>query len=102
MLPNFHLLFTKFFFVIFIGLEISFEYILGILGDPGIETTPSSEGGAAALSSNGFSEVTAVPVATAGPCYIPCNTIKPFMVLLFFMSSAVAISQMPLLMIVLR
>ncbi|KAL7647268.1 UNVERIFIED_CONTAM: hypothetical protein RMT77_002526 [Armadillidium vulgare] len=72
-----------------------------ILGDPGIETTPSSEG-AAALLSNGFSEVTAVPVATAGPCYIPCNTIKPFMVLLFFMSSAVAISQMPLLMIVLR
>ena len=65
-----------------------FFAITGILGEIGLETTPS--------------EVTAVPVATAGPCYIPCNTVKPFMVLLFFMSSAVAISQMPLLMIVLR
>ena len=49
-----------------------------------------------------FSEVTIVPVATAGPCYIPCNTFLPFMVLLFFMCTVVAISQMPLLMIVLR
>ncbi|CAL4060884.1 unnamed protein product, partial [Meganyctiphanes norvegica] len=49
-----------------------------------------------------FSEVTVVPLATAGPCYIPCNTIMPFMVLLFFMCCCVAISQMPLLMIVLR
>ncbi|KAK7054568.1 Solute carrier organic anion transporter member 5A1 [Halocaridina rubra] len=53
-------------------------------------------------SEKSFSEVTAVPVATAGPCYIPCNTIMPFMILLFFMCTVVAISQMPLLMIVLR
>lgn len=71
----------------------------------------SSFGGAmqSALSSSipgkggpSFSEVTVVPLATAGPCYIPCNTIMPFMVLLFFMCCVVAISQMPLLMIVLR
>lgn len=53
-------------------------------------------------SGGGFSEVTVVPVATAGPCYYPCNTIMPFMILLFFMCTVVAISQMPLLMIVLR
>ena len=54
------------------------------------------------VSDPSFSEVTAIPVATAGPCYIPCNTFLPFMVLLFFMCTVVAISQMPLLMIVLR
>lgn len=43
-----------------------------------------------------------MPVATAGPCYIPCNTFMPFMVVLFLMCASVATSQMPLLMIVLR
>ncbi|KAK3878540.1 hypothetical protein Pcinc_016839 [Petrolisthes cinctipes] len=73
-----------------------------ILGDgnhPSSTSTPSSSSSATAA---GFSEVTVVPVATAGPCYIPCNTIMPFMILLFFMCTVVAISQMPLLMIVLR
>ncbi|XP_060805565.1 solute carrier organic anion transporter family member 5A1 isoform X1 [Amyelois transitella] len=48
------------------------------------------------------SEVTVVPVATAGACNPPCTTIFPFLVLLFFMTFVVAVTQMPLLMIVLR
>merc|ERR1719357_1142858 len=47
-------------------------------------------------------EVTKVPVATKGPCYTPCDMILPFMILLFFMTLLVAITQMPVLMIVLR
>lgn len=43
-----------------------------------------------------------VPVATAGPCSSSCRTIYPFLILLFFMTFIVAITQMPLLMIVLR
>ena len=46
--------------------------------------------------------VTKVPVATKGPCYTPCDMILPFMVLLFFMTLLVAITQMPVVMIVLR
>ncbi|BES92605.1 Organic anion [Nesidiocoris tenuis] len=49
-----------------------------------------------------FAEVTVVPVATAGPCNSACHTIFPFLILLFFMTFIVAITQMPLLMIVLR
>ncbi|GAB6030943.1 hypothetical protein CHUAL_007768 [Chamberlinius hualienensis] len=49
-----------------------------------------------------FQEVTVVPVATSGPCSQICHTIVPFMILLFVMSLAVSITQMPLLMIVLR
>lgn len=49
-----------------------------------------------------YSEVTVVPVATAGACNPPCTTIFPFLVLLFFMTFIVAVTQMPLLMIVLR
>ncbi|KYM80179.1 Solute carrier organic anion transporter family member 5A1 [Atta colombica] len=49
-----------------------------------------------------FAEVTVVPVATAGPCTSPCKTIFPFLILLFFMTFIVAVTQMPLLMIVLR
>lgn len=49
-----------------------------------------------------FREVTVIPVATAGPCYKPCRTIFPFLILLFFMTFIVASTQMPLLMIVLR
>lgn len=49
-----------------------------------------------------FAEVTVVPVATAGPCNSSCHTIYPFLILLFFMTFVVAITQMPLLMIVLR
>lgn len=48
------------------------------------------------------SGVTKVPVATAGPCYTPCEMIFPFIVLLFFMTLLVAITQMPVLMVVLR
>ncbi|XP_049879554.1 solute carrier organic anion transporter family member 5A1 isoform X2 [Pectinophora gossypiella] len=61
---------------------------------------------AAALTAGGvareYSEVTVVPVATAGACNPPCTTIFPFLVLLFFMTFVVAVTQMPLLMIVLR
>uniref|UniRef100_A0A2P2I6E8 Solute carrier organic anion transporter family member 4A1-like n=1 Tax=Hirondellea gigas TaxID=1518452 RepID=A0A2P2I6E8_9CRUS len=53
-------------------------------------------------SSNQFAEVVVVPVATSGPCYIPCNTFVPFMAVLFLMCASVATSQMPLLMILLR
>lgn len=56
----------------------------------------------AAGSGNRFAEVTVVPVATAGPCSSPCKTIFPFLILLFFMTFVVAVTQMPLLMIVLR
>ncbi|XP_044741053.1 solute carrier organic anion transporter family member 5A1-like isoform X2 [Chrysoperla carnea] len=51
---------------------------------------------------NDYAEVTVVPVATAGPCNSACRTIYPFLILLFFMTFIVAITQMPLLMIVLR
>jgi len=51
------------------------------------------------LSNSG---VTKVPVATAGPCYTQCEMILPFMVLLFFMTLLVAVTQMPVLMVVLR
>ncbi|XP_038208438.1 solute carrier organic anion transporter family member 5A1 isoform X2 [Zerene cesonia] len=60
---------------------------------------------ASALTAGGareYSEVTVVPVATAGACNPPCTTIFPFLVLLFFMTFVVAVTQMPLLMIVLR
>ncbi|CAK1602197.1 unnamed protein product [Parnassius mnemosyne] len=59
-------------------------------------------GGAAAALSAQFGDVTVVPVATAGACNPPCTTIFPFLVLLFFMTFVVAVTQMPLLMIVLR
>lgn len=49
-----------------------------------------------------YQEVTVIPVAIAGPCHKPCNTIFPFLILLFFMTFIVASTQMPLLMIVLR
>ncbi|CAH1153544.1 unnamed protein product [Phaedon cochleariae] len=49
-----------------------------------------------------YLEVTVVPVATAGPCNSSCHTIYPFLILLFCMTFIVAITQMPLLMIVLR
>ncbi|XP_029830657.3 solute carrier organic anion transporter family member 5A1 isoform X1 [Ixodes scapularis] len=47
-------------------------------------------------------EVTAVPLATSGPCPQPCLAFIPFMVLLFAMTLVVSITQMPLLMIILR
>lgn len=53
-------------------------------------------------SGESFQEVTVIPVATSGPCAQFCHTIIPFMILLFVMSLAVSITQMPLLMIVLR
>merc|ERR1712223_2226169 len=53
-------------------------------------------------SRGGYAEVTMIPVATAGPCYKECSMILPFMVLLFFMTLLVAVTQMPVLMVVLR
>lgn len=55
-----------------------------------------------ARGENEYAEVTVVPVATAGPCNSSCHTIYPFLILLFFMTFIVAVTQMPLLMIVLR
>jgi hypothetical protein len=43
-----------------------------------------------------------VPVATSGACSTECQMIFPFMVLLFFMTLLVAVTQMPVLMLVLR
>ena len=51
---------------------------------------------------NNYVEVTMIPVATGGPCYKECQMILPFMVLLFFMTLVVAVTQMPVLMVVLR
>jgi organic anion transporter 3A len=59
-------------------------------------------GGVDDLNASSGSGVTKVPVATAGPCYTPCEMIFPFIVLLFFMTLLVAITQMPVLMVVLR
>ena len=56
----------------------------------------------AAADDNDFQEVTMIPVATSGPCYSQCQMIMPFMVLLFFMTLVVAVTQMPVLMVVLR
>ncbi|KAF4518205.1 hypothetical protein B566_EDAN005930 [Ephemera danica] len=39
------------------------------------------------MAATQFAEVTMVPVATAGPCNSPCQTIFPFLILLFFMTS---------------
>ncbi|XP_067138869.1 solute carrier organic anion transporter family member 3A1 [Centruroides vittatus] len=47
-------------------------------------------------------EVTAIPLATSGPCPQVCQAMIPFMVLLFIMTLVVSITQMPLLMITLR
>ncbi len=60
-------------------------------------STVAKEGG-----SDDFAEVTMIPVATSGPCYSQCQMILPFMVLLFFMTLVVAVTQMPVLMVVLR
>ena len=43
-----------------------------------------------------FAEVTYVPVATAGPCRTDCQMVMPFMVLLFFMTLLVAVTQVSL------
>ena len=34
-----------------------------------------------------------IPMATAGPCYTNCQMVMPFMVLLFFMTLVVAVTQ---------
>jgi len=71
---------------------IEIFYVLGIHGNLTMLPPAAPE----------FAEVTVVPVATAGPCTSPCRTIFPFLILLFFMTFIVAVTQMPLLMIVLR
>merc|ERR1719275_364545 len=43
-----------------------------------------------------------IPVASSGTCNSQCQMIMPFMVLLFFMTLLVAVTQMPVLMVVLR
>jgi hypothetical protein len=53
-------------------------------------------------SANPEDFVTMVPVATSGACYSECQMIFPFMILLFFMTLLVAVTQMPVLMLVLR
>jgi len=57
---------------------------------------------AAESHENEFQEVTMIPVASSGTCNSQCQMIMPFMVLLFFMTLVVAVTQMPVLMVVLR
>lgn len=64
--------------------------------------TMQQPSGSPLISQGSYAEVTMVPVATAGPCYKQCQMILPFMVLLFFMTLVVAVTQMPVLMVVLR
>jgi len=45
------------------------------------------------FAGDNFAEVTYVPVATAGPCRTNCQMVMPFMVLLFFMTLLVAVTQ---------
>ena len=47
-------------------------------------------------------EVLMTPMATGGPCKVLCQTLTPFMVLLFAMTFLVAATHMPLLMLTLR
>ncbi|XP_026739045.1 solute carrier organic anion transporter family member 5A1 isoform X1 [Trichoplusia ni] len=74
----------------------------GVGGVGGVGAVVSGAAAAALAGAREYSEVTVVPVATAGACNPPCTTIFPFLVLLFFMTFVVAVTQMPLLMIVLR
>lgn len=76
--------------------------ILGIHGNMSLFGGGAPSAVTLAAPRGEFAEVTVVPVATAGPCNSSCHTIYPFLILLFFMTFIVAITQMPLLMIVLR
>lgn len=84
--------------IIFHYININFLGIHGNMTKDGVYSpiNMASHGGGE------YAEVTVVPVATAGPCNSSCRTIYPFLILLFFMTFIVAITQMPLLMIVLR
>lgn len=64
--------------------------------------TLSKNAGAENHDGSEFQEVTMIPIATEGACYSQCEMIMPFMVLLFFMTLVVAVTQMPVLMVVLR
>ena len=82
-------------------------YILGVLNNmqqpsPLVSSGASGSFSTTSGSRGGYAEVTMIPVATAGPCYKECSMILPFMVLLFFMTLLVAVTQMPVLMVVLR
>ena len=84
------------------GIHANFTVAGTGLPSPAAAHTANPNTGSSTGSSAEFAEVTVVPVATAGPCNSPCRTIFPFLILLFFMTFVVAITQMPLLMIVLR
>lgn len=75
---------------------------MGVGGESAVVSGASTSALKAPSLVREYSEVTVVPVATAGACNPPCTTIFPFLVLLFFMTFVVAVTQMPLLMIVLR
>lgn len=47
-------------------------------------------------------EVTILPMVIPGPCPQACNAMTPFMILLFFITLVVSITQMPVVMITLR
>ena len=49
-----------------------------------------------------YAEVTYVPVATAGPCRTDCQMVMPFMVLLFFMTLLVAVTQVRIQLIIVK
>ncbi len=67
-----------------------------------LASASTASGGGGNGEGSSYAEVTMIPVATAGPCYKQCEMILPFMVLLFFMTLVVAVTQMPVLMVVLR
>ena len=100
----------KYFFII-----QNFSYFSGVLNtsfesalDEEVNSRPLLSGkhgdhSSASNSGNKHQEyVTMVPVATSGACYNECQMIFPFMILLFFMTLFVAVTQMPVLMLVLR
>lgn len=55
-----------------------------------------------AAGPSSLSEVTMIPLVVPGPCPQHCNAMMPFMVLLFFITLVVSITQMPVVMITLR
>ncbi|CAG0883537.1 unnamed protein product [Darwinula stevensoni] len=67
-----------------------------------VGNAPGLNGSAVSSGKDGFAEVRAVPVATAGACASACEAILPFLLLLLVMTFLVAVTQMPLLMIILR
>ena len=59
----------------------------------GLQAAPLASAVAGLSTASPPPEVTMIPMATAGPCYTNCQMVMPFMVLLFFMTLVVAVTQ---------